>query len=1043
MGHIPEHIINEVKRQAKISDFISDFIPVKKSGKSLVGDCPKCGGEKKFSLDVAKDQFGCWVCDGAGKMGSGAVSFLMKYSPGMDFITAIRWLADYYKIIFDDVEMPGKEKKLQQLEDVPLTSQRRTEKVKEKSFRDKQLEESGLTEKDQKTMIAGENKDTQIEVDRYVAATLNERYELTAGDDLVMRYVGLDRKVITYQPKGGRNQREFVRVRWAYPDMHKDRHGDSMKYQSPPGSGTKLWFPERLISLYESKAQITTLYIQEGEKKADKATKHGMPSVGIMGIHNMADNKRLPHEFELIVKFCAVKNVVFVVDSDYGSISRNPEKPADSRTRSFLSAAYNFQQYFFAFNNLGINLSLYFAVVKPNEAGAKGLDDLLNGPMNGKEDEVALDIKKTLNQKDGIGAYVDVHNISSWTWQKFNEFFHLSSVQDFAKHYKSQLEGRQVFKFRREIWRFRETPTEAEIVELAQPLGDNEKFYDEKNVFRRGGPEEIIFRFNYKRCYLFLGNRGYSRFKTPDQKKILIHVEKSIVREIERDDIKQYLNEFSEALPEEVQNLLYSGGSRYLSDDSLQNLRFIEPSFQECQKGIQYLYFKNCYWKITEKGISERQLTDLEGHIWQTQIADNHVEVLKKPMMDIEYSPTPAQKIQMEQFQKNYPEGTFTTDFSTGKFEINSFSDDAINCHFLNFILNTSHFYWEKEQKKEKLTDEERDENVRHFLQKVTSIGYLLHTHTDSRVTKAVIAMDGKLSEVGSSNGRSGKSLIGRAIQRVLPTVYIAGKATDLTNDRFLLEEVQPGRTKVLWIDDVRVNFDFEYFFPYITGGAKFETKGVRRTTLSPEQTPKLFICTNHAINGEGSSFSSRMIQLAFSDWYHDTDDSRRTPIDDFGVNFFDEWNYEQWNLFFNFMATCLQLYFKYGIIDAPKERLQKRQLRQFIGEVFLEWAESFYEKIENRNREIPREEITSTFFEKHPEQRRFIEPRKLKKKIVWFCKYKNFRFNPGREKNGRKDGGDIKKGGVEYFIVADQNYVVAKEIEPISVESTQTQIFL
>ena len=54
--------------------------------------------------------------------------------------------------------------------------------------------------------------------------------------------------------------------------------------------------------------------------------------------------------------------------------------------------------------------------------------------------------------------------------------------------------------------------------------------------------------------------------------------------------------------------------------------------------------------------------------------------------------------------------------------------------------------------------------------------------------------------------------------------------------------------------------------------------------------------------------------------------------MDDFGVLFFSEWDFTQWNLTWNMLANCIQLYLKFGVVQAPGERLQQRKLRQEIG---------------------------------------------------------------------------------------------------------------
>lgn len=201
----------------------------------------------------------------------------------------------------------------------------------------------------------------------------------------------------------------------------------------------------------------------------------------------------------------------------------------------------------------------------------------------------------------------------------------------------------------------------------------------------------------------------------------------------------------------------------------------------------------------------------------------------------------------------------------------------------------------------------------------------------DNNVSKAVVGMDGKQSEVGDSNGRSGKSLIGELMRCAIPTAYIPGKRSDLFNDQFVWNDVLEN-TKLVFIDDVLQNFNFEFLFPNITGDWSVNYKGGRRITIPFSASPKIYIATNHAIRGSGSSFTDRQWLLAFSDYYNDS----RKPIDDFGTLFFSEWDFDQWNLTWNLLANCIQLYLQFGVVQAPGERLEQRKLRQEMGETLI-----------------------------------------------------------------------------------------------------------
>ena len=112
-------------------------------------------------------------------------------------------------------------------------------------------------------------------------------------------------------------------------------------------------------------------------------------------------------------------------------------------------------------------------------------------------------------------------------------------------------------------------------------------------------------------------------------------------------------------------------------------------------------------------------------------------------------------------------------------------SPEGRKCHYLQFLINTSNFTWRK--RPEEIEESEIFENNLHLLSKMCH-----RLHADGmqgrNVTRAVIGMDGKQSEVGDSNGRSGKSLVGELMRQVVDTVYISGKRTDIFNDSFITE---------------------------------------------------------------------------------------------------------------------------------------------------------------------------------------------------------------------------------------------------------------
>ena len=185
-----------------------------------------------------------------------------------------------------------------------------------------------------------------------------------------------------------------------------------------------------------------------------------------------------------------------------------------------------------------------------------------------------------------------------------------------------------------------------------------------------------------------------------------------------------------------------------------------------------------------------------------------------------------------------------------------------------------------------------------------------------------------------------------------------------------------------------------------------------------------MIFTTNHAIKADDGSSRDRQFVIAFSDYYNEN----YRPIDEHGQLFFVEWDHKQRNLFYNFMAVCLQIYFEHGLVAAPMDRIEQRRLRQSIGETFMDWADGYFVsgltvegqiRSSNINEQIPRNELTEAFYSLYPEQKRFVSRREFKVKLQKYCTYKGYIFNPGHPKSDTEpNGGDDKRSGIEYFTV-------------------------
>ncbi len=971
----------------KIVETITAFGPLKKSGVSYTANCPCCGSENGLSINPTKKVFKCFKCGGC--QGKTSTAYLM-HGHNMDFPSALKWMADHYGVIISEPARPI-----------------RVESGKVKNdYCSRMLKESGLTSADvTASVITGDANHTIFKQPTFIPGTVGKDGGVDkSGDDVIIYYYDLEGLPVTYQGKNNKGEkmtgdRLYFRVRWQYPDEHKDKAGRPAKYKSPPGAPTCIYIPQKIRALYKSGQEITRLYIQEGEKKAEKACKHGIPSVAVAGIQNLGVNKQLPESIIKIVEKCNVKEVVFLLDSDCFDLTSHIKlnDPVERRPRNFFYAVKNFKEYFETLKNRNLYLEIYFGHVLKNEAGDKGIDDLLTNTLKGKEDFLKEDIDRAINQKEKLGQYVQLYKITTYTDSKLQEIWGLNSAKVFCAKYKEILKDLPEFLYGRHKWRFDD---KGELV-TAQPLEPEEQFWEEEVKTDKSGKAKTNYEFRYVRAFRFLQNRGFGRYPTLNGGYEFIHITPPTVRSIPYWEIRDYLQQFTQdTLKEGILEMLYRGGTQYLGPDKLSNLAYQTPYWEVPQRGSQYMYFREKFWHITTEGISESTYDKIPHNIWADQKKDfpaaltgRLINVSKEDNDIWHYTITPVGQ----------------------------------KCHFLRFLENASNFTWRKCN--EEVTEQEKNENAQHLIAKLCALGYLCVSVKDYSAAKAVIGVDGKQSEIGISNGRSGKSLLGELIKRTVVSQYINGKTIDLNKDQFVWTELTE-KTKVVFIDDIRKDFNFELLFANVTGSWTINYKSGGRVTLDFSRSPKVYLTTNHSITGDGSSFLDRQWNIAFSDFYSDT----HKPVEDFGVLFFDEWDFEQWNLTWNLIAQCVQLYFKYGVVESPSERIELRRLRQDLGEEFILWADEYFSDEAHVNNSIPRKDMYDNLLKNVGSSReKFYTPTLFKKKILKYCQFRELLFNPHKmdyrsgiaakyDKDGRPDMDD-KKGGIEYFIIGSSNY--------------------
>jgi len=277
-----------------------------------------------------------------------------------------------------------------------------------------------------------------------------------------------------------------------------------------------------------------------------------------------------------------------------------------------------------------------------------------------------------------------------------------------------------------------------------------------------------------------------------------------------------------------------------------------------------------------------------------------------------------------------------------------------------------------------------------------------------------------KISQIGQSSGRSGKSLLSMAVKFVRTAFYIGGRKLD---DKNQYQFIYDGLTEFhdfIEVDDFAEFGNFDYFYTQISGNREINPKNLAPYVLKYEDSGKMLMSSNFEPANTHNSTIARMLYCGVSDFYHERtkyNDYRetRTPLNRFGRRLYDDFTSQEWNLFYNLIANAIQLYMRFDKIQPPMENLEKRQARREMArglgreEEFFHWANHYFTAAkEGETPEISPADagyfntfvIRENAFENFKQvlsdtQRRTYKSQRFKKHLAAWCEYYEYQFNP------------------------------------------------
>lgn len=949
---------------------------------SVYVECPECGKKGKnegllVTRKGAKNLAKCFHCDFTLR---GPIDAVMYYHQ-LKFPEAVKYIAEREGIVIESYEQRARRVSSSSFTGAPVP------------FYLEQLKGSGLTEKDVAIPM-----EKGVAVSPFRKGTLLPSGREGAGGDMLIHYYDLEGRPQTYSTPRGEEQ-PYIRVRWRNPDDHLNLEGKPFKYQTPKGAPCRLYIPQKVRERYKTGEPLPWLFVTEGEKKAEKAAKHGVPCVAIQGIFNIGSEQNgLLEDLVTIIDRLKVARTALVLDADYNDLSNNIHggDKVDARPHLFSKAVIKFRDYLRSLHAKGISTDVYFGYVKPGERGDKGLDDLLVGTLKDREELLLEDVNRTFDTKDGRGLYVDLHKISALSDFAIRDFWYLNRAEDFFAFHKERLAGLEFFRIGNVSYQVVDGRLQASV----RCASDGEIWtvdYTDKGEKR--------INFDYFEALNFISANGFHRYLSEwvaSGEYSFIKIEDGIVRHSYETAIRTFVFNYvtSSTKDRDILSKFIKELGRFLSRDVLERLDIADEDFDRIEKFKQRFYYLNGQVTVTPKDITFGAVTD---PVWEDRVLSR--QFVRRPIFRF-----------IEKGKDGY---------------LLELTDDGRRCEFLRFLINASTF---TEKRGAPLTPDEEDERRAHLVNKLTSIGFLLNDYKFQTELKAIIAVDGKMSDVGQSNGRSGKSLVGMALEKMLSQTYIDGRATS-NDDQFLYSNVTP-RTRNIFFDDALKGFNFEKFFGAITGDLAVNPKNKDRFVIPNSRSPKFYITTNHAIPTRSQSTADRIVFLIYSDYYN----LNYSPFDDFGHQLFNDWDDEQWVLFDNLMIEANFYYQKSlwngweqsgrGCVLPPMRRIMLRNYRQHMGEDFLAWADSYFAPGGGRLNALYARKLMQEDYQK--EVPGFFRPQTFKEKLISFCRFKGYHLNTiSPDRDGFKAeyfiqsrpgesfiGESFKSGGSEYFIV-------------------------
>ena len=161
------------------------------------------------------------------------------------------------------------------------------------------------------------------------------------------------------------------------------------------------------------------------------------------------------------------------------------------------------------------------------------------------------------------------------------------------------------------------------------------------------------------------------------------------------------------------------------------------------------------------------------------------------------------------------------------------------------------------------------------------------------------------------------------------------------------------------------------------------------------KDSPKFSFTTNYTIKGNSSSHKRRRFDIFLNNHYS----SEHRPTDDFGHEFFVDWESKEWQKFDYFMTKCLQTFIKNGLIVYDNLELKLKKFKNETSSDFYELMEGEYKNEKKHSLPDLRIKLIATYGTKY--EFLFKETSRLSDWVKRYSEFNGFEFESGRSNFG------------------------------------------